>query len=666
MIRLWVKKAVYVFTLTAFLLSSVMPSFAQTSPLSARPVLLPIAGERVELSEFALPPVLKGVKIYPNDPFRFDFILSPGGEKKTDEELKDESAKLIRYFLASITIPEKDMWVNLSPFEQDRIVPDAFGQTEMGRDLLAQDYLLKQITASLLYPEGDAGKRFWQQVYEKAYATYGTTDIPLETFNKVWIMPDKAVVYENAQAGTSYVVESRLKVMLETDYLALASPSEEVVNLKTADGVDQTSVIAKEAMRSVVIPILEKEVNEGSNFARLRQVYQSLILAAWYKKKIKSGILSQVYADRNKVAGVNITDTDETQRIFERYLEAFKKGVYNYVKEELDLGSDELIPRKYFSGGVEIAVDPEVTTNGAGIVNNDNDRVVTAEIKTADEGVGKVDGAMTQVGVLKKMLDEVKKPTDEQPLGQRLYSRYLKLLGNAMGLKDENGQKISFLEISGRLSAEQQKAVLDALDGLATIDFNEQNFITMLELTKTSSGSEYWPAVRPLVNLIERSASEVPKPAAAVRKPQVLSPQKSGSFKGLEEISSDDDVKVSIHSIPVELGGAGLSVEDISRLNMLPKYKIEVGGRKILYSSPFKIEGRIAVLAFVEENGEYIARTYYFSNSSTLLRYLTLYNHHIPQRALNHQAPIQALKKWYADKPELFVKNVYKQSGLDT
>jgi len=51
---------------------------------------------------------------------------------------------------------------------------------------------------------------------------------------------------------------------------------------------------------------------------------------------------------------------------------------------------------------------------------------------------------------------------------------------------------------------------------------------------------------------------------------------------------------------------------------------------------------------------------------TTLLRYLTLYNHHIPQRALNHQAPIQALKKWYADKPELFVKNVYKQSGLDT
>jgi len=50
---------------------------------------------------------------------------------------------------------------------------------------------------------------------------------------------------------------------------------------------------------------------------------------------------------------------------------------------------------------------------------------------------------------------------------------------------------------------------------------------------------------------------------------------------------------------------------------------------------------------------------------ATLNRYLTLYNNHIPQRALNHQTPIQALKNWQTTKPDLFVKRVYKQSGLD-
>jgi len=33
---------------------------------------------------------------------------------------------------------------------------------------------------------------------------------------------------------------------------------------------------------------------------------------------------------------------------------------------------------------------------------------------------------------------------------------------------------------------------------------------------------------------------------------------------------------------------------------------------------------------------------------------------------LNHQTPIQALKKWQTEKPELFVKRVYKQAGLDS
>jgi transposase InsO family protein len=50
---------------------------------------------------------------------------------------------------------------------------------------------------------------------------------------------------------------------------------------------------------------------------------------------------------------------------------------------------------------------------------------------------------------------------------------------------------------------------------------------------------------------------------------------------------------------------------------------------------------------------------------TTLTLYLQTYNHHIPQRALNHQTPIQALQKWCAEKPDLFVKRVYKQTGLD-
>ncbi len=341
-------------------------------------IQLPPPGTRLALSPVFVPPVLKGVKVYRNDPFRFDFILDKGDAKATDEQVKIDSTRLIKYFLASLTVPEKDLWVNLSPYEKDRIVPEAFGQTEMGRDLLAQDYILKQITASVIYPDEKVGKEFWDKVYAEALKRYGTTDIPVDTFNKVWIVPQKATVYENKDAA--FVVESRLKVMLETDYMATAradiksAPTTQASDISSvgADLVSARDEIAKNVLREIIIPILEKEVNEGKNFATLRQVYNSLILATWYKRKVKAGIMGQAYVDKQKTGGIDIADKNEKEKIWSQYVEAFRRGAYNLIKEEVDPGTQTMIPRKYFSGGTDLAmedkfevktVDPEGSLN---------------------------------------------------------------------------------------------------------------------------------------------------------------------------------------------------------------------------------------------------------------------------------------------------------------
>ena len=323
---------------------------------------LPTPGVMVRLSPEFDPPVLKGIKVHPDDPFRFDFILDKGDSQLSNDALKGESSKLIKYFLASLTIPEKDLWVNLSPYEKDRIIPNSLGLTEMGRDMLGEDYMLKQITASLIYPEDAIGKKFWKRIYEEASERFGTTNVPVNTFNKVWIVPEKAVVYENAKAGTAYVVESKLRVMLEQDYLSLEKHGGiQSGQTQTKD----TNQLGSQIVREVVIPELTKEVNEDKNFFQLRQVYNSLILATWYKKKIKDSILAQVYEDKNKVAGVNVNDPQEKQKIYERYLQAFKKGAYNYIKEEIDPVSQQIIPRKYFSGGILWNMDIETFTSQA-------------------------------------------------------------------------------------------------------------------------------------------------------------------------------------------------------------------------------------------------------------------------------------------------------------
>jgi len=334
---------------------------------------LPAPGVMVPLSPVFAPPILKGIKVHPDNPFRFDFILDRGDSELNKDQIKDESNKLIKYFLASLTIPEKDLWVNLSPYEKDRIVPQSFGLTEMGRDLLAEDYMLKQITASLIYPEGKTGKKFWKRIYEEAAKRFGTVNIPVNTFNKVWIVPQKAVIYENAKAGTAYVLEAKLKVMLEEDYLS---------SKKHGFVHNGNSSIGANIVREIVIPELTKEINQGKNFVELRQVYNSIILAAWYKKKIKDSLLAQVYEDKRKVKGVE-SATYDIEAIYQRYLKAFKKGVFNFIKEEPDPTTQETIPRKYFSGGatffqvIDMAQIVDQSTAGDKILGEINDETAT-------------------------------------------------------------------------------------------------------------------------------------------------------------------------------------------------------------------------------------------------------------------------------------------------
>src|SRR5262249_38748086 len=137
------------------------------------------------------------------------------------------------------------------------------------------------------------------------------------------------------------------------DYLSLTKHEGiQTYSIKTRN----TSQLGSQIVYEVIIPELTNEVNENKNFDPLRQVYNSLILATWYKKKIRDSILEGVYVDKNKVAGVNNDDPQETQKIYERYLRAFKKGVYNYIKDEQDPMTQTIISKKYFSGGVDAAL----------------------------------------------------------------------------------------------------------------------------------------------------------------------------------------------------------------------------------------------------------------------------------------------------------------------
>src|SRR5271170_3475319 len=195
-----IRKVITVTVLIAFIATSVKsPAYAQ---MASDPMpRLPVPGVMVHLSPEFTPAQLKGIIIHPENALKFDFIIYKGDQVLSAQEKKIEYTKLIKYFLASLAVPDDDQWVNLSPYEKNRIIRDDFGKTEMGRDLLAEDYMLKQITASLIYPEDNLGKKFWDKVYAEAQRKYGTTNVAVNTFNKVWILPDDALIYEKGNAA---------------------------------------------------------------------------------------------------------------------------------------------------------------------------------------------------------------------------------------------------------------------------------------------------------------------------------------------------------------------------------------------------------------------------------------------------------------------------------
>ena len=253
------RKIVCLFVTAAFLLSNlVLPTGVSAQTLFNLPVL----GTTVSLTPSFRPLTLSGLNLYPDNPFKFDFLVDQGDTTLKDEDLRRETNRLIKYFLAALTVPESELWVNLSPYEKNRIVPDKFGKTEMGRDLLAQDYMLKQLTASLMNPEGELGRKFWEKIQALAKEKSGGEELPKDMFHKIWIVPDKAVIYVHAKGA--FIVKSHLKVLMEEDYLALRESGNR--EQLTVDSVLEKSAVSEKStvnrtpytkvLKEILLPVI--------------------------------------------------------------------------------------------------------------------------------------------------------------------------------------------------------------------------------------------------------------------------------------------------------------------------------------------------------------------------------------------------------------------------
>src|SRR5471030_416180 len=92
------------FVCVAFIVSNLPTVFAQEFNVSQ----LPVPGTMVSVSPSFEPALIKGLTVHQDNPFLFDFIVDPGQSNLSKESLKDESDRMVKYFFASLTLPDKD------------------------------------------------------------------------------------------------------------------------------------------------------------------------------------------------------------------------------------------------------------------------------------------------------------------------------------------------------------------------------------------------------------------------------------------------------------------------------------------------------------------------------------------------------------------------------
>ena len=320
------------------------------------------------------PPRLFGIAVRPSDP---DWVLpffTKAGNDIEGEEWEREKQKLLGYFYTVLAVPGEDLHVNLSTFEKGRVMPATLARTDLGRLLAEQDCLLKQLTASMLHPRTPDGLAFWQRI--ESLARQSGKQGSLEMWQKVWIVAGDATLNEKA-AGETYdhplppgyeirqedwfghLSDCSMRVMCETDYLALEKRSEQShLSVSPEDPFHEQALAI---FRETILPGLIAEVNTGSHFAPLRQAYYGVALAKWYREHvaargahtrlIEAAAQMRASLGNSSEIGPGPDAPEWMSNCFERYLQLLD-GVFRVTEPGVQEEAEPRRVRIYHSGSV--------------------------------------------------------------------------------------------------------------------------------------------------------------------------------------------------------------------------------------------------------------------------------------------------------------------------
>lgn len=256
--------------------------------------------------------------------------------------LEEEAGRLTQYFLTGLNAPSGNLWVNLSPREPGRVVGPELNGTEAGRVMLDADIQLKKDFAAFISPYTNRGSNFWVRVRIKSGELFGAweTQIPLEI--RLWIEPSEVVIKEGDEGA--FIEKAVLKVSFEPVF---------------GPGTDSRVILFGNYVCGLLSPSVSEEltaaVNSAPRYCRLRQVFNSLVLAQWFKQRSASRKEYNELAARGVLSGLVSGARWSAQDYFRQYEKLARNHSADFSSISF-LSTGEIRVISGFSGGVSFAL----------------------------------------------------------------------------------------------------------------------------------------------------------------------------------------------------------------------------------------------------------------------------------------------------------------------
>jgi hypothetical protein len=280
------------------------------------------------------------------------FALKAVSAARNDEPVNQtQKGKLASTaFLAGLSIPNSKFWVNLNPWEPNRIIDHSLSATDAGRVMLLADLQMKRDYSRYQNPcQGTIGADFWRRLEEKERSLVedcmrrnpgeikSVKNVRFQAPTRHWIVPDRIAAYGNGReikiANASLKVfsepiEQHATYTVNQDEFFISKRCHSDLN----DSAKKYGRFIRDLEDELITPLVVREINKGSNYSDLREVYISLALAQWCKEK-DSSILSGLI-DSDDLEGLSSSKPWEPEAIWNDYVRSFREGDYRCWKNK--------------------------------------------------------------------------------------------------------------------------------------------------------------------------------------------------------------------------------------------------------------------------------------------------------------------------------------------